>query len=489
MQLTQAQYHLIMSLATSIPRIFDTSDAPAEVEAVVPDRQLPPAPAKHPSEPDQQIVDLLPELPTVARKSDGTEVPLWSTMELCCDLSSISLELFDGTVVDKVSLAQGRIGQVSLNAIRVNYKSLSDGSMAAEVGLKSMKAKDSRAKAIAHRNVLAGASDATSQLMLSYTQSGSDGSRMLHMDLDSPMFIASPDYLMAVASFFTSPAEDATGPATESRPSQDRPHDEPAKQDEAGEPAPSLSYRINIVRPKLTLLADPSRADSDAVRFKIDRIIITQQRTLSIAIARLGALLRSHNAELVQFLDDLDFQATLDQSEESGNEHTAVEVHLTPFVARVSLSDIFAINSIYQTAMKSMQPEQPSPSQSASETASVTDVPPPSAVSTTTKTGGQAPESEVLASTETVSGDAVIRDTTADAIRAAVERNHREAAACAHQRPSRASNLRLQHSKFYRCRQGLVFDCMRSPRLRTRERSDIFALACSSISRPAFLSS
>ena len=107
MQLTQAQYHLIMSLATSIPRIFDTSDVVAETEAVLPEREkLPSAPADDDKASQQQVVDLLPELPDVARTSDGREVPLWSTLELCCDISSVSLELFDGTVIDKASLSQ-----------------------------------------------------------------------------------------------------------------------------------------------------------------------------------------------------------------------------------------------------------------------------------------------------------------------------------------------------------------------------------------------
>ena len=286
---------------------------------------------------------------------------------------------------------------MSLNAIRVNYKNLSDGSMAAEVVLKSLKAKDSRARAIAHRQVLAGASDAGNQLMLSYTQSGSDGSRMLHMDLDSPMFILSPDYLMAVAGFFSSPSSaDGEPAAPEARRSSDKPQ-ESARPDEVALPSPSHSYRINIARPKLTLLADPARADSDAVRLKIDRIIITQQRTLSIAIARLGASLRAINSEPVQFLDDLDFQATLDQSTESGSEHTAIEVHLTPFVARVSLRDMWAIYSIYQTAMTSMQPAEKPPQPTASETASVTDV------STSLTSHAVTDSQQLLVSTETAS--------------------------------------------------------------------------------------
>lgn len=342
------------------------------------------------------MVDLLPELPTTARKADGTEVPLWSTLELCCDVSSISLELFDGTVVDKASLAEGRIGQMSLNTIRVNYKNLSDGSMAAEVVLKSLKAKDSRIRPIAHRGVLASPSDAGNQLMLGYTQSGSDGSRMLHVDLDSPMFILSPDYLMAVAGFFSSPASDEP-PSQEPQPSQDKfPEVQP---DATSAPSPSLSYRINIARPKLTLLADPTRADSDAVRMKIDRIIITQQRTLSVAIARLGASLRASGSELVQFLDDLDFQATLDQSTEAGNEHTTIETHLTPFVARVSIRDILAIYSIYQTAMNSMQPPAEASPPNVSETVSVTDMPLPDRKEVTRDDG------ELLASTQQVSPD------------------------------------------------------------------------------------
>lgn len=353
MSLTQAQYQMIMTLGTTIPRIFDMSDVAEHVDAAVPDPPKPAPPTKT-SDKDQspgQIVDLLPELSGAAHTPEGKEVALWSATELQLKVANIVLDLYDGNEVEESALADCLLATTTVHKTQVNYKSMSDGSAAAEVSLQSLKAKDMRGK-VARDVFTSGLAKGEQQLLLSFTQSGFDGSKMINADVDTPRVTLSPDYLIALGRFFASPPSEAD------EASREDPHE---AEDEAKAPAspadgPSLSYRFNIVKPRLTVLADHSRRDSDEVQIKVERIIITQQRTMSVAIARLGASLRASNTDLVQFLDDVDFQFSLDQHVDGGRELTAIEAHLTPLVARVSLRDIMALRSIYQTAMNGLSP-------------------------------------------------------------------------------------------------------------------------------------
>lgn len=145
MELTATQYAFLLHLSRLIPRAFSTSESEAhedaELQASI-DATLPSAP-KTASAPSQsrdnaaphESVDLFPELALVTTNHNGDKVYLYSTLEFAFAVKKIHLELFtDGAEQNTKGPSLARF---TLNQTDVKFKMLNNGSMDAEVLLRS----------------------------------------------------------------------------------------------------------------------------------------------------------------------------------------------------------------------------------------------------------------------------------------------------------------------------------------------------------------
>lgn len=147
MHLTAQQYAFLLDLSRTVPRTFATTDKEAsedeDMNALVSANNTP-ARLKSPSveeskqlEAQSQTVDLYPELAKVAINEKGEEIPLFSKLELSFVVKTVYLELFDSQALQQQTLKQHSLVRFSLNDTDVKYKMVSNGSMEAEVLLKS----------------------------------------------------------------------------------------------------------------------------------------------------------------------------------------------------------------------------------------------------------------------------------------------------------------------------------------------------------------
>lgn len=145
MQLTAWQYASLMGLATLVPRTFSsTAEELAEDEgydAQVSGRATPnaqtPSPATEPAQPASETVDLFPELAKVAVNEQGEEIKLHSKLEFVFTVKTVNLELFTRHAISTDTLKDNGLARFSLNETDVKYKMMSNGSMEAEVLLRS----------------------------------------------------------------------------------------------------------------------------------------------------------------------------------------------------------------------------------------------------------------------------------------------------------------------------------------------------------------
>ncbi|KAL7343935.1 hypothetical protein BJY59DRAFT_711306 [Rhodotorula toruloides] len=372
MKLTQAQYGLLIHLSQTIPSAFafDEEELDDEASAMIEAAPVPPPPKRvveaafkgrnddvvrdaHGAE----VVDLLPELPKSAKTIDGEQVQLKSTLEVDFAVNTVFLELFTEAATSTESLEEASLARFALNDTAVKYKMVSNGSMEAEVAIRSFTIHDTRpARLTKFREIIPATKHSGHQFMVHYTQSGGlDKSAIANVTVDSPKIIFSLDPLFALVDYFSSAFPQAPNAGQD-----ENDMDEGLKEadEQKVDPSPAtestLAYRINVVSPTIILLENPAKADSEAVVLSLSQAQMTQQGTLALTIARMGMFLcrMDRPKENIRVLDDVDVILSMDSRTDGGRQVTNIEVGVQPLILRVSLRDIFLINSIINRAIE-----------------------------------------------------------------------------------------------------------------------------------------
>lgn len=392
MNLTQKQYGMLIRLSRTIPQAFSLVEEEVEdiVEGVTPKlKELSLETDKTAVGKAGTTIDLLPELPSEGKDADGRPIALRSTVELSFESGTIYLELFTLDAVSQATLEEASLARFSLNGTAVKYKLLSDNSMEAEVAIRSLTVHDTRPSRLTQfREIIPASKRVDNQFMIQYSQSGGlDKSSMANVAIDSPKLIFSLDPVFALLDFFTS----AFPPASENDEV-----DESLKEadEQIIDPNPpvesSFALRLNITSPTIILLANPEKADSEAVVLSINQIEMSQQGTTALSVKKMGMFLRRVSAhyflypvatiklifvawrgsqmdkpkDTIRVLDDLDLTVSMDSRADAGRQVTSIEAAIEPVILRVSFRDILLINSIVNRAIELSNRSSPQPEES-----------------------------------------------------------------------------------------------------------------------------
>lgn len=140
LSVTQRQYILIMDLLKTLPAALSQQDEP---ESTL--ESIPPTPSSvstnvTPSASIHEVAgeDMSPELSMTKTKSDGEIVQQWTTMDLSFTVQSVQLEVFDEGAVHSADLSSTSIARFAVVGTKVDFKSLSEGGMEAEIALKTL---------------------------------------------------------------------------------------------------------------------------------------------------------------------------------------------------------------------------------------------------------------------------------------------------------------------------------------------------------------
>lgn len=288
MNLTQTQYGFVINLLQTIPRAFalvDDEDLEDSLPAL--DVEVP-APSTDGHADSAETVDLMPELSSVARAADGHIIQLQSSLELTFTVGTIYLEVFDAKAWSKETLKDASLARFSLNSTGLKYKMLSNGSMEAELVVRSFTVHDTRTTIqTKFREIIPATSHSGHQFMANYTQSGgSDKSSVANITVDSPKVIFSLDPLFALLDF-TMSAFPSTPNPTPTLEVEDGEPDTPLPSDSAA----TFAFRVNIVSPTVIMLDDPTKADTEAVVLSINQVQMSQQGTLALTATTIGMFL------------------------------------------------------------------------------------------------------------------------------------------------------------------------------------------------------
>jgi vacuolar protein sorting-associated protein 13A/C len=185
------------------------------------------------------------------------------------------------------------------------------------------------------------------------------------LTIDSPQIIFAVDPVFALLQFFARPISPSpqTPPQTATiNEVQTIPEETPPSQ---------FDFRVDLHDVSISILENETDPQCQAIKLHIGQVLLSQQvcpfnsrirggylsisqGVLALTVNRLGmSLMRmGRYSEVVRFLDNLDFTASLDSRSSSSQQMSNIEVTMKPVVLRALYRDINLIMSIVNRAIE-----------------------------------------------------------------------------------------------------------------------------------------
>ena len=396
LRLTQYQLQTLMEISKSVPAALagDGSDGDeAAAKAVDQDTLERARTLQHESDASAKTpsASLNPELEPVDNE--------WTKLDLLFSINTIGLELIMAPEDEPVGdLAASSLSRFSLDDTKVKTRMLSDGSVEAELLIRSFTISDSRPREInKFRRIMTSSNKDVQQLMASVTMSGGKDRNLIAMaTIDSPRIIFALDYLFDIQRFITqglhvddsSPMDDEsvaetldetdteslaltrsqTNQSRISRPSGDH---SPVGGDPVAEEKPKsnmdIAIRVNLVDAQIILIANPLISSSEAIVLGVKQMLLSQQHALTFQISEVGMFLcrmdRFEKSRL-RIIDDFSVQLSADSSKPL---ETNLHLEVEPLILRLSLRDILLVTQIVSKAGELSSNEPKAPTETAAE--------------------------------------------------------------------------------------------------------------------------
>ncbi|KAG5658037.1 hypothetical protein KAF25_006988 [Fusarium avenaceum] len=376
LRLTQYQVKFLLEISKSVPAAFageggDNEEAAAKAVDEGTLQRARTIKNDDKSGDEKTLVDLGPELSSVDQE--------WTKLDLVFRVNTIGLELINAQENEPVQdIAKSSLSRFSLDDTKVKTRMLSDGSLEAELLIRSFTIYDSRPRETnKFRRIMSSMNKDVQQLMASVTMSGGKEKSLIAMaTIDSPRVIFALDYLFAIQKFAVealtvdegSPMDNESmlsGIAEESdtdsmqvtlasRPRSEisrRQSDEVSQQKDKKEESPmSIAFRVNLVDAQVILIANPLTSSSEAIVLSIRQMLLSQQHALTFQISEIGMFLcrmDKFETSRLRIIDDFSVQLSMDGSKPNAND---IHVDIEPLVLRLSLRDILLVLQIVSKA-------------------------------------------------------------------------------------------------------------------------------------------
>ena len=193
------------------------------------------------------------------------------------------------------------------------------------------------------------------------------------LTIDSPSMILALDYLFALKGFIDFGLPVASVSQDDSmieEESDDDIYDEevdgiamPSSLATGNKPAGMrIEYHLNIVDASVILLANPKLEDSEAIVFKAEHFLLSQQETMMLSVSKIGMFLCRMNTfdkNRLRILDDFSLTTTMDNRGSSPNsEISKINISCEPLVLRLALRDVMlALDIVKKASALSSQTE------------------------------------------------------------------------------------------------------------------------------------
>lgn len=253
----------------------------AQADSVIASASSSGIPSSPTPEVQMPLVNLEPEI-RVSSPLDGGRP--WTTIDLVASIAAVRLHLYDRVATTEANLRDHGISRFALNDVSLRSKSMSDGASEAQLVLRSFTMSNTRPGGSKFREIVPAADHERNQFMVLYSSSGT--SALVIMTVDAPHIIFSVEPIFLLLSFFTS------GPSSPKVSNKDG--DRETKKESSTVSTTDLRLELHDV--SISVLEDDTDPCSQAIRLRINQILISQQ--VSIAPVITGDVLTGHRVSL-----------------------------------------------------------------------------------------------------------------------------------------------------------------------------------------------
>ncbi|XP_006454344.1 hypothetical protein AGABI2DRAFT_114096 [Agaricus bisporus var. bisporus H97] len=336
LHMTQMQYQALLKLSSSVTRVFVVQP---EVDDAAQDNQV----TSTTSSSDHLHEGVSPEL-----KVPRAAAPdVWTTLDVVVFVNAVKLHLYDAEARSQASFEQHGIARFALNDSTLRYKSLSDGSLEAQLVLQSFTMSNTEPGNTRFREIIPAAQHDRSQFMVLYTATSQPRAALAVVTVDSPQIIFSLHPLFALLNFFTNQVLETSTQATVD---QEAPPSQPST---SGVQA-ALDFRLDFHDVAISVLENDQDPNTQAIRLSIRQISVSQQGVLALKVDQLGMSLMQmgDKMEMVKFLDDFDTTFSLDSRSSVSQQMMNMELSAKAIIIRASYRDISLITNIVNKAFE-----------------------------------------------------------------------------------------------------------------------------------------
>ncbi|KAG2186183.1 hypothetical protein INT43_002621 [Umbelopsis isabellina] len=400
MNLTESQFKFLMATSNSVTAAFTTSsENPDEVEVVNEDPLTMEAirsvgATGDGNEPSSGALKdaVQSEMHGKRQSSTDEKDDVWTTLDMTIDFQGIKLELFksEGSLQQE-DLSEWSLASFSLEDSGFKLCTNSDSSMFLELQVASLVLNDTRADIHSEfREIMKRARLDGPQLQLRYETTPQQGitDQFLLLALDTPQIILSVDHVFELQKYLMAPftveeateaqmfaesqkqreanesAEPAGGQQSVSRMKQTQTNKSQNDKQTTSTQA-VLRYKINVVDPEITLLANPAAEDSEAIVLSADQVLVSQQSLLTVNVSKIGMFLCAMNNKediKIRFVDEFEISVSMESHTSANHNITSIIIDIQALVLRVSYLDISIITNVVNRAIELMGSSESVPS-------------------------------------------------------------------------------------------------------------------------------
>lgn len=390
-KLTELQLKYLMNLSDSVSRVLDTSDVENSLEDIEQDAANANAVAAHNTKKEDERLKALDHASTSneLRALDTSQEVAPSASQIPSDhtkidlnfkVPNLSLILYNNTK-NASNIRDRQLLSFSLNGLNLAFAMTEDTHFLSDFHMESFVVKDVRENSSnKFTDIIPLLEYGKNQFSLSATSNGvpEDKNMTIMLSIDRPQVILALDYLFELQTFVEAglPEPKKPLPLDEDSEENEDPSDSdgfgtrnpsikavtaPADKESYSEPEqpgnPALSrigFSVDVSNPSVMLLADSSKADTQALVFKIEQILITSQNIVSLASNNIGMFLCQMDDMLnnkLRIIDDFSISFAHDSRGSTETSFlTNIQASIDPLLMRLSLRDIRLALSIFNNA-------------------------------------------------------------------------------------------------------------------------------------------
>ena len=284
--------------------------------------------------------------------SDIAQQPEALNLDLNFTAPSFLLSFYDNTS-NSTDISECGVSEISLLDTGVDFKMKNDGSFNGSSFFSTFTVKDTRKSKISkHAYLIPAASSNQHQFETTICKTVTKDKSELDVavKLDNMRVILAIDFLIALKLFYdncisTEPLNEVVtsgNSAAESTTVSHKNVTEATLSEEHN--ATKVSLSVDIINPTVILLANPEKTSSEAIVFKIEKIMFIQKNIHHVSLSNIGMFMCNidrFDKEHVRMIDDFSVSATLDDRDSSARKAlTQIRLDVEKLVMRVALRDV-----------------------------------------------------------------------------------------------------------------------------------------------------